>query len=59
MEEGNTVRLTVELRGREKAYPEIGREKLERITRELEDIAKPDKDIELKGNRMMVVLIRK
>ncbi len=38
--DGAKVRLRVRFRGRERSYPEIGRELLERLSEELADVAK-------------------
>lgn len=56
---GHRVRLTVRMRGREQAYPEIGIEKIKRIEKELEEFARLEKEPEIKGNRIMAVLVKK
>ena len=50
--------MTVRLKGRERAYPEIGLEKLEKARKELEDIARPDAEPRAKGNLISVTFIK-
>jgi len=40
LDEGNKVKLTMMFRGRQVTHPELGREVLDRVTTDLEDIAK-------------------
>ncbi len=47
--ERNKVRITVELHGREKAHPEIGREKLDAFIKDLTDVSKLEGAIDIKG----------
>jgi len=59
LNEKNRVRLTVQLRGRERMYPEIGMEKIKAIVKSLEDIAKTEKPAQRNGNRLTVTLVAK
>jgi translation initiation factor IF-3 len=44
LEEGNKVKITVMLRGREKSRPELGQQVLERVNADVEGFGKPDGD---------------
>ena len=46
------------MRGRERAHPQIGTEKILRIAKELETLAKLEKQPEVKGSKIMAVLIK-
>jgi len=59
LEEGNRVRITVQMRGRAQAYPEIGIEKIKKIETALEEKARLEKKPEIKGNRIFAVLVKK
>ncbi|MDE0807646.1 MAG: translation initiation factor IF-3 [Longimicrobiales bacterium] len=56
LEEGNKVKLTMMFRGRQSAYPELGREVLERVTEDLKDIGKAESYPRLEGRMMSTVL---
>ena len=58
-EEGNRVKLTVILRGREKAHPELGYEKINEVVKNLEDVAKPEKEPTKIGGNISVTLVSK
>jgi translation initiation factor IF-3 len=58
LKDGHRVRLTVNMRGREQAYPEIGISKIRWIEKELEAFAKLEKQPEIKGNKIHAVLIK-
>jgi len=57
LEEGDKVLFTVFFRGREQAHKEIGREMMQRIARELEDIAKVEHQLSQMGPRMHMTLM--
>jgi translation initiation factor IF-3 len=59
IEEGSKVRLLVQFRGREIVHPETGRAVLERVCRELADVATVNSMPVLEGNRMNMVLAPK
>jgi len=58
IEEGNRVKMTVRLRGREKAHPEIGEEKIRTAISMLSNVAEPEKEPEMK-NFMISVTFKK
>ncbi len=59
LNDGNRVRLTVTLKGREMAYPELGVEKLNQFVVQLSDIAKAEGEIKQIGRNISVTLVRK
>ena len=56
LEEGSKVKLTIMFRGREMAHPEFGRELLNRVATDLEDIAMVFQNPTLHGRNMTMVL---
>lgn len=56
LEEGNKVKLTMMFRGRQMAHPEIGREVLERVIAEIQDLAKVESMPSMEGRSMSMVL---
>ncbi len=59
LEQGNKVKFNVMFRGREMAHQEFGKELLQRITEELDDIAKAENRPKLEGRNMVLFLIKK
>lgn len=59
LEDGNRVRITVQLRGRERAFPDVGVEKVEIIAKELEDIAKIEGQIKKDRSDIRATFVRK
>lgn len=59
LEDGNRVKITVRLRGRERAKPELGTQKLEAFVKGLEDVARTEDEIKKVGNAFTVTLIKK
>ena len=57
--EKNQVKFTVHMKGRQAAYPDIAVNKLQRIITELEDVAKPDGDVKIRGPFVFVTMIAK
>jgi translation initiation factor IF-3 len=57
--EGNRVKVSAYLRGREAAYPEFVFEKFAKITKELEEVAKPEGDIKQNGKEISIVYVKK
>ena len=57
--DGNRVRITVQLRGREKAFPEVAFEKLAKFTAALEDIARVEEEAKLIGGEIKTTFIKK
>jgi len=56
---GNRVKMTVVLRGRENTRPELATDRLARVTKELEDIAKPENEPKRLGRGISVVYVKK
>lgn len=55
----NQVKFTVQLKGRQAAYPQIAVEKLKKVIEELDDVARPDGDIKTRGPFIFVTLLPK
>jgi translation initiation factor IF-3 len=56
LEEGNKVKLTMMFRGRQVTHPELGLEVLERVTQDLQDIAKVESRPSFEGRQMSMVI---
>jgi translation initiation factor IF-3 len=56
LEEGNKVKLTMMFRGRQMAHPEHGREVLNRVVVEVEDVGKVESSPSMEGRSMTMVL---
>jgi len=56
---GDKVKATIFFRGREMAHPEFGRHILERLIRELADVAQPEMAPRMEGNTMHTILTAK
>jgi translation initiation factor IF-3 len=54
--DGNKVKLTMMFRGRQMAHPEYGRQVLDRVFGELEDVAKIESNPMMEGRSMNMVL---
>lgn len=59
LEKGNKVKLNLRFRGRMITHQDIGREVLERMANELEDIAKVEQRAKMDGRQMFLVLAPK
>jgi len=59
IEAGNRVKATVLFRGREMAHQEFGARILERLARDLEDIAKIDRPMKKEGKNLIMYLAKK
>jgi len=59
LEEGNKVKLTMMFRGRQVTHPELGRDVLNRVFEEVNDIAKVEAEPKLEGRNMTMVLAPK
>ncbi|MFH1407656.1 MAG: translation initiation factor IF-3 [Patescibacteria group bacterium] len=55
----NKVRLSVVFKGREKAHPEIGEEKIKKFIAHLGDLIKIENDVEYKGGVMSALVAPK
>jgi len=56
IEEGMKVKVRVKFKGREITHPEIGRNRLEKIALELQDVAIVEQKPSLEGRSMLMVL---
>jgi len=56
LEEGNKVKLTMMFRGRQMAHPEYGRQVLDRVFQQLQDLSKVESHPMLEGRSMVMVL---
>ena len=59
LEEGNKVKVTLMLRGRQIAHPELGRAVVERVAQALLDVAKIETDARLEGKALTMILTPK
>ncbi len=59
LEEGHKVRLLVQFRGREITHPETGRDVLNRVVKEVMDLATVNQVAAMEGNRMSMILAPK
>lgn len=57
--DGHRIKITVKLKGRERAFPQLGIEKAEKFIKDLEDIAKPENEIKNTGRAISVILVKK
>lgn len=57
LEEGNKVKATMMFRGRQMAHPELGREVLQQVAGELEDVSRVESRPVLEGRNMVMVLV--
>tara|TARA_B100001123_G_scaffold210904_1_gene238363 strand:- start:12524 stop:13114 length:591 start_codon:yes stop_codon:yes gene_type:complete len=57
LRQGDKVKVTVMFRGREITHPQIGKNLLDRIFDNLEDVATKEKDAALEGRHMSMILI--
>lgn len=59
LEAGNKVKVTMRFRGREMAHKELGLVMLNRVEKDLEEIAEVEQAAELEGRQMVMVLAPK
>lgn len=59
LEAGDKVKITIRFRGREMAYMNLGRELLDRIVRDLGEIATVEQTSKLEGRQLVMVLTKK
>jgi len=59
IEEGHKVQFEVRFKGRENAHPDIGKVVLERVSKELMDIAKLERMPKYEGKSMIMVMAPK
>ena len=56
LEEGNKVKVTMMFRGRQMAHPEIGREVMDRVIKEIADVGKVESPPAMEARSMTMVL---
>ncbi|MSR36172.1 MAG: translation initiation factor IF-3 [Gemmatimonadetes bacterium] len=56
LEEGNKVKLTMMFRGRQVTHPELGLEVLQRVTVDLQDLAKVEQNPSFEGRQMSMIV---
>ncbi|MDD5448088.1 MAG: translation initiation factor IF-3 [Actinomycetota bacterium] len=56
LEHGNKVKITIMFRGREMAHTDLGRDLLNRLTKDLEELATVESEPNLDGRNMCMVL---
>jgi translation initiation factor IF-3 len=56
LEDGDKVKVTLRFRGREMAHQELGREVLERIAADAEDLGKVESMPKMEGRQMIMVI---
>ncbi len=54
--EGDKLKVTILFRGREVTHPELGWKLLQRMTKELEDVASMERQPSMEGRRMNIIL---
>ncbi len=59
LNDGNRVKVTVSMRGRENLFPDKGFEKIDQFIKGLEEVAKPEDSAKHIGNMISVVFITK
>ena len=59
LEEGNHVRLRIMFRGRQIVHPELGQAIMDRVLKELEDVAKMEKDLISEDKSIVTTLVKK
>ena len=59
IEDGDKVKITVVFKGRMVTHKELGRSVIDRFIEETQDIAKVEGDIQMEGNRHMVMTLQR
>jgi translation initiation factor IF-3 len=59
LEDGDKVKLVVQFRGREIVHPETGRAVLERVCKDVADVATVTQIASMEGNRLNMILAPK
>lgn len=55
IEDGDKLKITVKMRGRERMFPEVAFEKLRKMEKELSDVAKMEVEPKLMGNLVWTI----
>ncbi len=58
IKDGNRVKITVQMKGRENAYPKLAEEKIETVIKGLADVARAEGSIERKGTQLSVTMVK-
>jgi translation initiation factor IF-3 len=58
-EQGDKVKFSIRFRGREMAHKELGRDLLDRVQKEAEEVAKVELAPKLEGAQMIMILAPK
>ena len=59
LEGGDKAKVTMRFRGREMAHKEVGREKLDRVVKDLEELASVEQQPKFEGRQMVMVFAPK
>lgn len=59
LEDGDKVKLTIRFKGREMAHPELGNDVLNRIIKDVDEVAKIESKPALEGRQMIMVIAPK
>jgi translation initiation factor IF-3 len=59
LEAGDKAKVTMRFRGREMAHKEVGREKLDRVEKDLEELAIVEQQPKFEGRQMVMVFAPK
>jgi translation initiation factor IF-3 len=59
LEAGDKAKVTMRFRGREMAHKEVGREKLDRVVKDLEELATVEQQPKFEGRQMVMVFAPK
>lgn len=59
LQEGHQIRVRVQLKGREKAYPQLGFDKIQKIVKEVENEARIEGEPKRIGGDIIVTFIKK
>ena len=58
LEDGNRVKITVKLKGRENEHPEVGYDKIKKFIEELKEVAKTEAEPRRMGNMITVTFVK-
>ena len=56
LDEGDRVKITLRFRGREMAHQELGRELLQRVATDVEEVAKVENMLKMEGRQMVMMI---
>lgn len=57
--DGNKVKITVKLMGREQEHPQIGYDRIERFTQGVSEVAKPESTPKRNGNLISITYVKR